>query len=169
MKKSIDEVKAQEAGLTRTSIEVYVPVTTEAENKGREFKIAVSGKAQTGLSDAERQRKHKAKLAERGLAQFNVVLPISPQIRSLMSAFAGRVAATSDWEKAVAAEPFVKRMQLELDSLKVKLLRLDDLDERHRRTRTILEFHSALMSTTGVKKYLLRLAGVNFYPPRIEN
>ena len=161
MKKELDLNKINELGLAR--VEAYIPVDRLSPplfNQEIDKKANEQGSC-SRLTDAERTDKRRKKLASIGLAQCNVITPDSQEVRGQLMLLAKRlVQENGNWEAAIRKDPAVSPLSHELASLQVRVLRIVDLEERHRKMRTFVDFHDDLMASTGIRRLVLFLLGI---------
>ena len=110
--------------------------------------------------DAARAEAKRLQWAAQGLTQINIVIKNTPEFRKEFAELAKRTITASSWSEVIRTDPLFHALEHTLESAKVRLLRIDDLEERHRRAYQSTLIAEAVNSCTGYKRLLLRLAGI---------
>jgi hypothetical protein len=158
---SNDEKRFTELGLQKVT--AYIPENSvnaksiDAIAKGPlSSSIPMSGK-----TDAQRRKLARKRQKELGLTQINVIIQNSTEIREQMSVFAKRLVDLNSWNDAILADPAVRPILAALEHAEIRLGRIDDLEERHRRIYPFIQFHNNLITSHGIRRIFLYLAGVD--------
>lgn len=162
MNNSSDEKRFEELGLQKVTAYIQAkPSDTKpyfsVSNCSSGSSLPVNGK--TGAQRKQLARKRQKDL---GLSQINLIVQDSIEIREKITSFARRLVDLNSWDQAILADPAARQILAGLEHAKIRLLRIDDLEERHRRIYPLLQLHNDLINAKGLKRFLLRLAGVDF-------
>lgn len=156
-----DEKKFGELGLQKVTAYIRSKPDDERSFDASPNPSSGSG-ALTGKTDAQRKKLARKRQKELGLSQMNIIVQDSNDIRERMTTFSRRLVDLNNWDKAILADPAVRPILAALEHAKIRLCRIDDLEERHRRLYPLLQLHSDLINARGFRWFLLRLSGVDF-------
>jgi hypothetical protein len=116
--------------------------------------------ASKGKTGAARKRISRDRQKELGRVQLNIVVPDLAEIRELMPLFVKRLVELNSWSAAIRTDTIVLSILATLEHANIRLRRLDDLEERHRRTFYFIQFHNEVTQARGIRRILLYYAGV---------
>lgn len=149
---------------------VYVSTTKEARvdldamsserTNIEDLALETSTKAPERNTDALRAAEKRVKLGKNGMTQMNIVIRNTAEFRREIAALAKRTTTANSWEDVIRADPLVKTLERSLKSAETRLLRLDDLEERLRRTHEAIAFQHYVMTSRGFRRLLLYFAGI---------
>lgn len=165
MENHSNEQMLAELGLKKITAYVHEAVACDAPAHSKLTDTHASPKPAIAKTEAYRKKLARERQKEMGLTQFNIIIRNSDEIREKLSNFAKRLLELDCWNEAIAADPSVQVILASLEHAKIRLVRIDDLEERHRRAFPFIQFHNDLMVSRGFRRFFLYLAGVvPFFP-----